>query len=727
MIDSRQLLNYNESKYRRLCKGVDIMTIEGVVTNYQKCQKYVLSNNVSSYLKYVDNEPFYVATDIYDVKTDKRMSTLNPKFVLFSAPGATGKSALAEYVAHRFNALYWDLSKLRLGTNSFSGSILQAIGPENYSDFVKNLNSSEVMLIVDALDEAEIISGRKMISSFISDIDASLTHHSSPSVFFFARTETAQYIASYCTENAIPFLHYEIGFFHEATAKDFVTRLITNKGSQPTRADIECVNTYYEVVKRNISDEECRSFLGYAPVLQAIAAHIKEHKNRQKLISDLQSQKDCVSVIMSIMHDLLAREQEDKFVSAFKERCADNHPEFNDWDSVYNEQEQLVRIVNYILFNDLSYENYKVATLPPQLIDDYQSMLSIFVPQHPFVRNEIDKQTSDNHLDFTGPAFRDYSLARLILDSDYDTLAQMYFEESQSKSFFPSQIFFDCYKALAGDKVCADHLSYVYDSFKAKATALERPYLQCAAIPDEAENLEQHIAVFGMINDPKIPKRADVIIELVVNNGELHFNQLAFGAIDEPNLSIHIGMSGMDTRIACSSIIAKQIYIDANSLTIESYNPDGCMLVAKDGFAGNLTNIEISGGSNLKVCSPNIHNCYKLIPYKYDFEDATALDITKFIHALRCILIEFRTHKKDALAKTAERIEYVTVGNSELKRNVLNFLKVSEILYEEAHLYKIDEAKMQDKGIFFAALARNDTVALDRVFREYLAWANSST
>ena len=74
------------------------------------------------------------------------------------------------------------------------------------------------------------------------------------------------------------------------------------------------------------------------------------------------------------------------------------------------------------------------------------------------------------------------------------------------------------------------------------------------------------------------------------------------------------------------------------------------------------------------------------------------------------------------MAKAAERIEYVTVGNSKIKRAVLNYLKESGVIYEEAHLYKVNEMRMQEKGIFFAALARNDTKILERVITDFLIW-----
>jgi hypothetical protein len=46
--------------------------------------------------------------------------------VLLAAPGAVGKSTFAAELAHRTGALYWDLSKFQVGSQTFSGSILHA-------------------------------------------------------------------------------------------------------------------------------------------------------------------------------------------------------------------------------------------------------------------------------------------------------------------------------------------------------------------------------------------------------------------------------------------------------------------------------------------------------------------------------------------------------------------------------------------------------------------------
>ncbi len=714
--------DYNILKYLESVMEMKLMMLDGILSKYSKCKKYNLSPDVIEYLQYVSDEPFYISPSFADVKTDNRVSTLNPKIILFSAPGATGKSSLAKHISYKYNALYWNLAKLKLGANSFAGSILTAVGPSEYSNFIADLNKSNVVLVIDAFDEAEIISGRKMVSSFIADISNSLTEYNCPNVIFLARTETAQYIASFCAENNISLAHYEIGFFLEDQAKDFIRKSLEKQNKKLTPADFDCIQSYYTIVKKNITDQECSSFLGYAPVLEAISTHINSSSNKQSLINDLNNQTDCASIVMNIMSDLLIREQT-KVVEAFKEKCKELHPEFNAWDNLYSNEEQLVRIVNFILFKDTKYSNYDNEILPPQLIDDYQDLLKTFLPQHPFIRNNFQNEFLDNNnFDFTGPAFRDYTLAKIILSETYSDFAQVYFEETQSNFYFPSQIFFDCYIKLTEKITHSNHLLYVYDSYRAKATALERPYMQCSSITGDNENYLDGVVVFGMIPGKHCASREETVLNLIVDKNELFFEQLSNISIDAPGLVLKIGNKGIDSRISNSTIICKQILWNTDNLVIESYPPEGCLIATREPAVGDVPIIDIAHAENLRVSLPNIKDYYRLIQYNYDFEDTSNIDITKFTYAMRCILIEFRTHKKDTLAKDSERIDNVTVGNNILKRQVLDFMKSKEIIYNSAHLYKVNTTRMQEFGISYSALSRMDLKQMGFAFTDFCKW-----
>lgn len=198
-------------------KGGD-MLLENILKEYSDFEtnnsyiRYPISEKVESYIKHIDVEPFYVSPMFTDIKINKSTSTQAPKFILFSAAGAVGKSALAKFISYTYNALYWDLSKMTLGTASFIGAISKAVGDKNYSTFISDLNQAKTLLVIDAFDEAEMISGRDMIGEFLHDINESMADECPrASVFLFARSETAQYIVDFCADNHIHIKHYEIG------------------------------------------------------------------------------------------------------------------------------------------------------------------------------------------------------------------------------------------------------------------------------------------------------------------------------------------------------------------------------------------------------------------------------------------------------------------------------------------------------------------------------------
>lgn len=733
----RLLRGYNENSFLYSWKEDVKVTLDTILQSLGACKRYTISSDVSNYLTYIDDEVFYVSPSFEQVKTDNKISTLNPHFILFSAPGATGKSCLAKHIAHTHNAIYWDTSKLKLGENTFDGSILKMVGAENYSQFTTDLKNGYTALAIDAFDEAEAISGRTAVQQFIEDLERCVKDASVPCVFLFSRTETAQFIASLCVENDIALQHYEIGFFEETQAVNFMEGQIKNlkEGEalktgrsevSVTNAEKDCIKKYYDAIQNSISATEKASFLGYAPVLQAIASEIKGTSNTALLISKLTGSENCTDIILQIMNALLKREQ-DKVTDAFANKCKSEHPEFTEWETIYSPEEQLTRIVSYILFGDTSYNNYEEVTLPTQLIDEYQTLLDSFLPQHPFIQNYAKGSALQSEgIHFTGPAFRDYTLAKLILSPD-SSLAQMYLDESRGDNFSPSPIFADCYLNLCDNAIHSDHISYVYESYRSKAHALEKAYLQYTEPLDKEESSTGNV-VLGMAASKKDHQSQPLEFAMIIDypeNPEFCFDRMYNVSLDAPNIAVRIGRSGADTSIHNSGIICKRIEWDTAHLLIEAKNPNGCLICTREASVGIAPRIEIVCDENLKVSMPDIGPYYKLLRYKYNFDDSSDIDILKFTHALRCIFVEFRSHSKDTLAKHIERIDNVVVGNNSVKKKVLTFMKDMGIVYEESHLYKIDTSKMQECKISFNGLLSMNFDQLEDGYRKFKSWDTS--
>ena len=82
------------------------MNLDSVLEKMGTTQKIQLLDNHPSSVSVSPFSKFYIKPTLKDINIAK-----DPKMLLFSAPGATGKSALAQHISRSKNALLWDLSK----------------------------------------------------------------------------------------------------------------------------------------------------------------------------------------------------------------------------------------------------------------------------------------------------------------------------------------------------------------------------------------------------------------------------------------------------------------------------------------------------------------------------------------------------------------------------------------------------------------------------------------
>ena len=317
---------YNIHNYLTEKRNVCAMTLDGVLTTIHGDDPVQLLASAHQSLSIIEEEPFYIGTQFKRIE-----QKLNYRFILVSAPGATGK-----------NALYWNLADISIGDGTFQGTLYRALGASRISEYAQKLQSGSATLVIDAFDEAEIISGRKSVETFIIEANEFLEDAIAPSIILLSRTETAQNIASLFKNNGIPYAHYEIDYFADTQAKEFVRKTAEKRKKTITPAVEECIQQYFTQIGTAIQDAETRKrFLGYAPVLEAIAAHIVEIPNTSKLLSALRDNTGDATLIRTIMDNLLDREHQ-KFIEAFQKQIKNESDKISDWNSIYSKEEQLI-------------------------------------------------------------------------------------------------------------------------------------------------------------------------------------------------------------------------------------------------------------------------------------------------------------------------------------------------------------------------------------------------
>jgi len=657
--------------------------------------------------------PSYIKPSVTQISIQRKN-----KIILFSAPGATGKSALADYVAYSKRALKWDLAEDRIANHSLSGMLVESLGTKIFSQFTEGLSTGEAFLVIDALDEAEMISGRVALETLLFDLRNMVKDALCPCIVLCARTETAHFVNEYYSkpETALPISQYEIGFFEETNAKEFVRAEIL-KHQEVTKAVIECIDAQFLQIRRLLANDQetVHSFLGYAPVLQALAISYDEEENMLRYLQRINSVDNSTEIFSGIMNHLLERERE-KVVKGFITRCEKEYPEFDRWDDVYSFEEQIVRISDYIIFGEIDHEVYKV-NLPRELENEYYDMIDMFLSNHPFIRNF--SFNGETVTDYTGPAFRDYALARLMTIDNQEAIAREYFNTHKQSVRFPSQLFFDFYEYFCSGTIQPNHFPFLYDAFKSKEVA---DSITSFSVEEVDDNI---FCDFVLLLHSRRGNSVQHEFCMPSTTNQLYVTQVNNAYIDIEN-NVILGDKREDALICNSTIKCKSLILRSPVTFLAAENPGETFIFCSENIDTSQcpnAKFEIRADDNrLKISTPDINSWFKLRRYSYSFDDDSALDETRFENAVKTILKHFRKHGKDAPGKHREFIQNIAIGGSPFKQSVYDFLFKIGVIYEDdkdLKQLKLNVHKLDQFGLNWANISQNAVQKKNELYIEY--------
>lgn len=700
---------YNKIMYNKYHKifvdnkrGVT-MTIESIFTHINDKYDINLLPERHKSINLIEERPFYVSPVFKEHNNDT-----GARIVLFSAPGATGKSALAKHIAHRYSSLYWNLADIHLGETSFFGTLITAIGATEYSSYTNALLESKTLLVVDAFDESEVNSGENMVRSLITDMDKVLKGCNKPYAAFFSRTETAQNIGEFLKSNNIPYVHYEIGLFSEYQAKCFVKEYIIEKKGICTNVQETAISQFFNKIKTVMEkDEDYESFIGYAPVLQSIAVTIISTDNTMALLNNISTARS-VGIVREIMKHLILRET-DKFKNAFITSVDDSFKTIAQETDAYSDTEQFTRVLLHILDFPIQYSDYPIEGLPAQLIDTYEEKISMFLPQHTFVMNKIENSKKN----FVGPAFRDYVIAHIFLGSDYYEFAKDYVSSNISESHFPSQLFWDFYEFKCEGRAPLIHLPYLFESYKSRNKICERSTLTITVHDG------QGVALFETFDVTTGERIDDQTLELYDLDEMISFNKLN-GVMIDGDVDVELRSIGPFV-INDSSIDCRSLRIEAGQLEINSSESFISYLVTEsDVMCTRFPKINLNIKGSFRVSLPNVYSFHMLVPYKFNGVLESQDGFDSFAYNIKRIFSYFRQHKKDTLGKDYEKIDNHVVQN-EGRKKTFAYLVDLGIIYREEHLYKVNKEKMKDCGISWII----DSDSAQQLYARFIEWGKS--
>ena len=694
--------------------GGKLMTLDSILANLDKKERCFELSKEYKTIRYIDESEYkdkvysYVEPEFQDCKC-KFVNGIT-KFILFSAPGATGKTALAKYICYKKNGIYWDLPDNKIAEYSFQGAITKAVGFENISNFIASINNNQNFLVIDAFDEAEAGSGRTGVEFFLRDLDGVTKNCLNTCAILLARTESAIFIKHYFESHNIVYKHYEVGYFAEYNSKTYIENKLRRKRIDITSVVKNCIEEQFNEIHRIFDEKGAKEFLGYAPVLDALAVSYSKERNTANLLKSTSSGENNCSLIVKILKGLLEREQ-DKFVRALKNKFSKIDSEI-DYTQSYELEEQIYRIIGMLLFSDPTMFGEINNTIPVEYHDEYLETVNIQLPQHPFI---LAKDSLEIKYEFMGPAFKDFVVAYGLANEDISEYVKEFLVENHK--YCPSQLLVEFYNLFSNGRIKGENIPLMYNSFKAHAHLGDNTFLIISG-----DKYECYVQFRQVKSDD-----SEFSIEFEVINLEdgIYISQLSDCYIDIAG-KVYIGNVSGEARINNSVIICDELVWSSEQILIEAYSPGESMLIANT-FV-NMPNInpmfeiKLDNKKNLKTSAQNIEAFYKLLAYK----DENVLNVTEdgfesFAAVVRRIFTCLRCHSKDTPARKVDFIDNRIIGVSDKKKKILGFLLSEKILYtdEQDWLYKLDIDRLSDYAIVWNNVKNGDFSSVEKLYEQY--------
>jgi hypothetical protein len=382
----------------------------------------------------------YIAPDMSEVApVDWKKSGL----LLVEAPAATGKSALAKFIASRTGAPLWDLANDTVGKSSLSGSLQDELEGAASRLLGRSESEADMFIVLDALDEAEMRATAHGFEQFLQNVARRLGAPTGRCrCVILARLETALQIAMHFDSVDQPYNRLVIENFTNQQSFSFIEERVRDHAHRKQSSAFpdrdpdgfsSQVNELFEQiaealgsnVRRWDEDAELKRFLGYAPVLEVIADALlsptgevgpeqSDWRTRLAQQGGGTARPEVWRIMMAVSEAVLRREQS-KVAILLRERLdAQMGPASEvDWDSIMPPSEQIKLATQWVA------QQNPLPDCPSGMIgaayEHYCDIVKERLPQHPFVG-----ESGASGRSFANLVFKNYAEAQLLLSGRVD-------------------------------------------------------------------------------------------------------------------------------------------------------------------------------------------------------------------------------------------------------------------------------------------------------------------
>jgi hypothetical protein len=584
---------------------------------------------------------------------------------------------------------------------------------------------------MDAFDEAEILSGWSMVEQFLDDLLQHITNAATPCLVLLARSEIADLIHYHLTIAETNPIHcvYSIDYFPQPQAKDFIAlqleKFNKNTHREHRKSLDEAVDIIFQLFLRIVQSEESypqnawknpnvRSFLGYAPVLQAIARYLGNSDNFIKAANQFQNDNKIeIALVCDLLDKILKREQE-KFLNQLKNVHLPQAAGWNDWETLYTPIEQLERLFIFTHGErKIAMDGSKIAKVPQWLVQQYTEMITRFLINHPFVYKNK----------FTGPAFQDYVFARLLAEEKrYEEVKKnLHKTSSERDTLRPSYLFVQIYYYLNDGRSYGDLVGYLYESAITQSGFSKNPP-RLIIIPDEDEIETTENSYIMRITESSGEEKITFKLHLDEKHPIVFSHQLshAYIEISKEDILVILGESNSSSvQIRNIELIVTNLRILSPNITVRNYGENESVYIETVHYYQEPQKLTIDCTDPQKMTiswkggEQHPWSNYYVKPDYTSFGDPRKMELAKeAMLGLRRILSSFSRDQKGNFARYKLLIDNIVVGrHNQMRLEMRDFLIRNNIITHKEPLYILDIKALGDKGVNWAELKQGRTNA----------------
>jgi len=630
-----------------------------------------------------------------------------------------GKSEAAKGISKLLNTLYIDLSKIHVGNGTLIGELTRALDVMPLQEFRDQVRNGTATLVLDSTDEAQLRSGFENFSQFLKDLDWFIDSSvRGPRIVLLGRSDSISLteIALKLIDRPAPVIELQPLGFQQSTS--FIDTTLSASSYELHRTHSEPFARLRDAVLANLAEsltgqsissvelpsqwEGTESFLGYPPVLLALAERLKvenpqlEHAQLAASTTS-SSRRHGGDLLKGVVEYILDRES-----AKVRESIGESLgilPLGTEARSLYTRDEQAARLLRHTGTNGVVLD--RPAVLPEHDRVRYEEQIQGFVPDHPFVRGNA----------FSNPVFSDYMRAWAITSP----VSELFTDNRSSflSSLPPVGPFFARFLAALTTPGSEAEIpeDLVDDAIKShfSGSSVARAFYQHSEghddghlrLLDETPRLRDHDLNFRVVEAGGVLNVTGPLGRVVIVSD--------FGVILRSGSTDQLEL-GPDTVV-----IAHEIEIAAKVLRAVSSAESGgssSVVIARDGVSHDRDlRVVTYGPRDLVISWPDPWHQWN--PYMVSASMSMGRHIsrqlmTQVVVAVRKILLSFRSSSRDAPAVSADKVDRILVGGNEVAESVRDGLLELGAIEHSGTQYRLGLNRLSELGISWGDVSSDD-------------------